>query len=286
MPAPSGDSSSIKRKQRKWTLLEAADRFICLGGMVTKNALATRTFSSLQSRVWKWACLTLKTKLFAWQHLDLSVLLYGSGTWTTHARHLHQLEMFHHRKIKNVWWWQKKTNCGGWRRANMSTVGTMVRRARLPWLGHTCLMPEHRRPKRILFGELLSGTHSRGRSRKRWKDVLTEDIEAFGISPDWYSLTQSWSNPAGDRQSKKGAELTEAAAAQKIVQQRQRRHAIHHNKWQGPADDTDDDSIIDKQHIAQKVNHDNLLVGKRPLGPNITITFSGGNDQSIAQWQC
>jgi hypothetical protein len=54
-------------------------------------------------------------------------------------------------------------------------------------------MPDHRLPKKLLFGELQKGKCARGAPKKRFKDSLKASLKAFSINPD------SWEAAAQDR---------------------------------------------------------------------------------------
>lgn len=45
-------------------------------------------------------------------------------------------------------------------------------------------MSDERLPKKVLYGELASGTRNRGRPKLRFKDVCKRDLTAFGIPHD------------------------------------------------------------------------------------------------------
>jgi hypothetical protein len=52
-------------------------------------------------------------------------------------------------------------------------------------------MPDHRIPKRLLYGELQQGKGTKGGQRKRFRDILKSSLNAFNIdAEDWEALTQ------------------------------------------------------------------------------------------------
>jgi len=62
----------------------------------------------IPNRVWHRSGLSLNTKLIVYHRVILAILLYGSETWATLNKHLHQLEMFHQRclcHIMDIRWW-------------------------------------------------------------------------------------------------------------------------------------------------------------------------------------
>ena len=155
-------------------------------------------------------------------------------TWSTLAKHLHLLEMFHQRSLRqilNIKWWHRITNIEVLQRAKTTSIETMVRSNRLRWLGHVCRMPDHRIPKQLLFGELAHGTRSRGRPKKRWKDCVKEDLNIFGMWDNWYSTTGN--RPAWRSQIHSGKSLSETRLQRRAEERRQRRHrrVPHTQTW-------------------------------------------------------
>ena len=70
---------------------------------------------------------------------------------------------------------------------------TLLRQRRLRWVGHTHRMADGRIPKDLLYGELATGTRSRGRPKLRFKDVCKHDMKACNIN------TETWEASADDR---------------------------------------------------------------------------------------
>ena len=56
----------------------------------------------------------------------------------------------------------------------------MVARRRLQWLGHIARMDDHRLPKAVLFSWLHTPRPAHG-PRRRWRDVVRDDLKAFGL---------------------------------------------------------------------------------------------------------
>ncbi|PIK50910.1 putative cytohesin-3-like [Apostichopus japonicus] len=82
--------------------------------------------SKLQKRVLE--NLTLNTKMKVYQACVLSTLLYGSETWTTHAKHQKKLNVFHMRclrKILGITWEDKVTNSEVLSKAKLSSIFAM-----------------------------------------------------------------------------------------------------------------------------------------------------------------
>ena len=70
------------------------------------------------------------------------------------------------------------------RSSGMISINTMLCKAQLRWAGHVARMPDHRLPKKLLYGELQAGKRSRGGQKKRYKDTLKASLKRFCIDSD------------------------------------------------------------------------------------------------------
>ena len=163
---------------------------------------AGTAFGKLWHRVWKPKGISMKTKIAIYRACVLSILLYGCQSWNTYKRHIQQLETFHHRclrKIIGIPWQALVPTTEVLDRAEMPFIETMVRKARLKWLGHVRRMPNHRYPKMILFSEMSKGKRKQRKPRQRWKDIVKADLRAFGMKVTKWWLDSSRENKAGWR---------------------------------------------------------------------------------------
>ena len=192
--------------------LANTDKFPYLGSTMSNTATideeinlrlarASASFGRLSDRVWKKRGLTCKTKLKVYHAVVLPSLLYGSETWTVYSRHLQRLQSFHLRclrQILKVKWQDRVSNTEILQRANSRSISSMLMEAQLRWSGHVARMPDYRLPKRVFFGELNSGSRSRGRPRLRYKDTLKAALKRCNIDSD------SWEILAQDRSTWRG----------------------------------------------------------------------------------
>ena len=125
---------------------------------------AATTLGRLKTRVWKNPKLMVTTKMAVYNACIFSTLLYGSEAWTTYAKHerKRKLNSFHLRSLRRILginWSDKVPNAQVLERAGLPTMYTLVRKRRLPWLGHVRRMEDGHivLPKCILYGELASG---------------------------------------------------------------------------------------------------------------------------------
>ena len=100
-----------------------------------------------------------------------------------------------------------------------------MRKRRILFAGFVARMEDARLPKCVMFGELVGGTVSSGGQEKEWTGCLLDDLRAFGITTD------NWTIAAQDedewhRTAKQGAELF---MTKRIAEERARaalRHAV------------------------------------------------------------
>ena len=77
-----------------------------------------------------------------------------------------------------------------WNGPNTRDVGRRLEQRRLEWLSHVCQMPEHRSPRILLFGCLLSRRTACG-PRLRLRDLARRDLGRHNVRGNsWYLMTQ------------------------------------------------------------------------------------------------
>ena len=189
-------------------VLKAVDKFTYLGSTLSRAvhideeinsriAKASSAFGRLRNNVWERRGISLSTKLKVYRAVILTVLLYGSESWTVYSRHARQLNRFHMtclRRLLRIKWQDKVPDTEVLSRAGLSGIHTMLQKSQIRWAGHVTRMPDTRLPKQLLYGELQEGKRSRGCPRKRFKDSLKASLKVFGIN------TESWESDAQDRQ--------------------------------------------------------------------------------------
>ena len=211
--------------------LTTADRFTYLGSTLSRNividdeintriAKASVAFGRLYPNVWNRRGISLQTKIKVYRAIVIPTLLYACETWTVYQRHAKKLNHFHTtclRKLLGIRWQDKIPDTEVLTRANLPSIHTVLKQSQLRWAGHVTRMPDHRLPKRLLYGELQEGKRSQGGQKKRFKDTLKASLVSFNIPPDtWEQLAQ---DKAGWRSSiHKGAQRHEENRLQTAVQ--------------------------------------------------------------------
>lgn len=68
------------------------------------------------------------------------------------------------------------------------TIGSMMRRKRLEWLGHVQRMDDDRWPKQMMYAWIEESKRPRGKPSRRWKDAVNKDLEMLGLRECWYEM--------------------------------------------------------------------------------------------------
>ena len=185
----------------KGTRLKAVvDSFVYLGSTLSRDgsldseislriARASKAFGELEKRVWSDRAISIRTKISVYESCVLTILLYSSETWTTYRRHLKTLERFHQtclRRILNIQWRSLTPDAFVLQQANVSSIEERVLRSQMRWAGHLARMEDSRLPKQLFYGELQLGKRPRHKPRKRYKDVVKNNLKILGINvEDW-----------------------------------------------------------------------------------------------------
>ena len=114
------------------------------------GAFKSRFVSCLQTQdidvtvmpdVWYNRNILTQTKIRIYRVAVLTILLYGSKTWTAIKSHVHRAEVFHQRRLRRTMCikWFSKSNASndiGLQHAGIENVATVISRNRLRWFEH------------------------------------------------------------------------------------------------------------------------------------------------------
>ena len=147
------------------------------------KTMASGAFNS-SSRVWYNHNILTQTKIRIYRAAVLTVLLYGSETWSTIKSHVNRIEAFHQRclrRIMRIKWFSKTSNEIVLQRAVIENVATFISRNRLRWFGHVARMPSERLPKKLLQWK---PTHEKNPETDLASRGLTVSRKTITLLPD------------------------------------------------------------------------------------------------------
>ena len=136
---------------------------------------ASTAFGKLEKRVWSDRGITIKTKISVYSTCILTALLYSSECWTTHQRHLKQLERFHQkclRRILNIKWQSLTPDTAILQIAESPSIESLIMKNQLRWAVHVVRMEDERIPKQLFYGELMTRKCPQHKPKKRFKDCI------------------------------------------------------------------------------------------------------------------
>ncbi|KAL8591855.1 hypothetical protein ACOMHN_044351 [Nucella lapillus] len=117
---------------------------------------AATTMTRLIKKALNNSKLTEHTKIQIYRACVISTLLYGSKSWTLHARKERKLNAFHMhslRRILNITWQDKVPNNTVLERAGCTSMYTLLKQRRMRWLGYVMRMNDGRIPTENLCRE-------------------------------------------------------------------------------------------------------------------------------------
>ena len=218
-------------------LLNAVDNFKYLGSIVSNDATfdeeitariakATAAFGRLSKRLWTNCGIKLNTKICVYKAAVLTSLLYGCETWTLTKKQVKRLEKFHQttlRKIARIKWFHKVTNYDVLSRCSISSLQSMIDKARLRWTGHVVRMKDDRIPKALLYGRLSTGIPKRG-NHNTYLNSVKSTLRECGISS--IHLEELASDRAKWRHTvKTGIAAAEVDRTERLIEKRLKRKA-------------------------------------------------------------
>ena len=217
--------------------LNAVNNFKYLGSIVSNDtsmddeitariAKATAAFGRLVKRLWTNRGIRLNTKIGVYKAAVLSSLLYGCETWTLTKKQVKRLEIFHQttlRKIARIRWFHKKTNYEVLSTCNISSLQSMIDKAKLRWTGHVARMKNNCIPKALLYGRLATGAPKRGNHNtyiNSVKSTLRECRISGAPLEEMAENRDSWRNTVTE-----GIARAESDRTDRLIEKRRKRKA-------------------------------------------------------------
>ena len=157
----------------------------------------------------------------------LTMLLYGSESWTWYCWHVEKLDQFHLRclrKICGIPWKDRIPNTTVLERCEIEGFEALLIKGQLWWAGHLTRMEENRIPKALFYQELVGGQRSWGGQHKRYKDVLKYNLKACDIPIETWER-QALNCPEWRTACRVGVERFERCRIEQLKEIRIARHA-------------------------------------------------------------
>lgn len=190
---------------------------------------ASRAFGCLRGPIFNNSNISVATKRAVYEAVVLAVLLYGSETWVLKAQHTRRLNVFHNRCVRTILGitryqqWQERltTKTLAERFGMLWTIPDIIMERRLKWLGHVGRMDEGQMPKKLLFGQLRKTRPSHG-TKRRWRDLASQDLKSIGAKDNWYQTCQDrkgWFDLCQEGVNKVAAERGKNTCAANVLSQ-------------------------------------------------------------------
>jgi Reverse transcriptase (RNA-dependent DNA polymerase) len=157
-------------------------------------ASGNRSLYGLYS-VFKSKWITANTKKVIYKTVIRPAVMYGSETWTLTTKNQQALEVFERKVLRRIYGPTRDAMTGEWRaRYNQELyqifkdpiITNVIRSQRLRWTGHVLRMENPRMPK-TSFISTPDGTRPRGRPRRRYQDMLDDDMKTLKVK-NWRSV--------------------------------------------------------------------------------------------------
>lgn len=194
------------------TPIEQVDEFNFLGSIIASDGsfdgeikMRIRKAATKRGKltnVWNSNTISTKTKLLIFKATVLPVLLYGAESWTLLSRQQSRLRAFVTtalKRIHRIKWDKHVTNTDLYSKSNLLLPEQLIKRARLRYFGHLLRMESHRTPQ-ICFLQRYKGPRPSHGTKKRWRDLLKDDLgdlphaeDAAKDRPAWRSRTTTLS---------------------------------------------------------------------------------------------
>ena len=159
---------------------------------------ASSAFQSLSRILWHQRKIQTRTKVRILNSVILPTLLYGLESSVLLEPFVRRLESFVVRCLRiilGISVRQKKRHTTIRKMAKQQRISSILTQRRLRFLGHLSRMSEERLPKQLLVSAPVGGKRTAGGQKRRWSDVLANDLKLCNLSRSWREQAQerdSW----------------------------------------------------------------------------------------------
>ena len=191
-------------RDRAGNVLKQTETFKYLGSVMNAKGGCEHDVKNRIKAAWqKWKDLTgvlcdakmpihLKGKVY--KTMIRPVMMYGAEAWTVTRREeglLERTEMRMLRWILGVSLKDKKRNEDIRKTLGVACITDKIREARLRWYGHVMRREDESCMKRIMTAE-VTGRRSRGRQKKRWGDMIQQDLKSLRLKKEDTGDRNKW----------------------------------------------------------------------------------------------
>ena len=177
------------------TQLNQVENFIYLGGKISQKGSCCddvkhrigKSLGAVQSLnvIWKSKDISIATKVKLYQTLILSILTYGSETWTLKKEDENRLLVFEMMCLRKIGGFSRMDRIRNTTIRNSLDVKQniidQITLKRLRYYGHVMRMNPQRLPYISLNGR-VQGNRPRGRPAKRWLDSVKSDVNRLNLT--------------------------------------------------------------------------------------------------------
>ena len=149
---------------------------------------ASATFQSLARTLWYQHRIQTTNKLRILNSVILPTLFHGLESTVLLQPHVRRLESFVIQCLRIILGFtvrQKKRHTTIRKMARQQRASSILVQRRLRFLGHLVRMPEERIPRQLLVYAPVGGKRAPGGQKRRWNDVVVEDLNQAGLSRIW-----------------------------------------------------------------------------------------------------
>ena len=145
--------------------LKATDYFTYMGSTLYRKAnidvevnnrlsKANSAFGRPRKKVWDRRVISQQTKLNVYTAVVLSLVICMRESWTVYSRHARNLNNFYTKCLQiilSINWQDIVPDTEVLTRAGITSIHTLLEKARVRWVGHVTRMPDDRLPKHLLY---------------------------------------------------------------------------------------------------------------------------------------
>nr|VZI12648.1 unnamed protein product [Spirometra erinaceieuropaei] len=143
---------------------------------------ASHAFSRLQNSAWSCHSLHPNTQPKMYKAIILPTLLNGTETWAVYKKQARRLKHFHLsclRRILKVRWQDRIPDKNVLKRTGILSIYATMSQLQLRRSGDRSWMDDERLPKRLFYGDAVTGSRRQGCKIRRYKDTTKPSLKGL-----------------------------------------------------------------------------------------------------------